>query len=234
MRRITGASLNGRRPAQISTSAWRGEKACRSMPKRAKSNRLAAVAMNSMAQHAVPNGIGQSELARDEFTAQSTKSWNLASREFGLCPWTSFVSITRLPAAHPPGSIPVHRPALRDVHVPDGQNEHEHQHFDEQESHARPPGSAGCAPEVNRSPRNKEHRLDVENDEQHGDQVELDRKPLARAAERRHAAFVRAVLDGVGLMGREEMREPDQKGRVERHEAKQEEEGEIGLVHVSS
>src|ERR1051325_4872633 len=51
MRRMTGASLNGSRPAQISTSAWRGEKAWRSMPKRAKSKRLAAVAMNSIAQH---------------------------------------------------------------------------------------------------------------------------------------------------------------------------------------
>ena len=61
MRRITGASLNGSRPAQISTSACRGEKLIRSMPKRARSNRLAAVAMNSMAQQAVPNGIGQSE-----------------------------------------------------------------------------------------------------------------------------------------------------------------------------
>src|SRR5437899_7359468 len=79
-RRITGASLNGSRPAQISTSACRGENAWRSMPKRAKSYRLAAVAMNSMAQHAVPNGIGQRELAREEFTAQSTKSWNLARR----------------------------------------------------------------------------------------------------------------------------------------------------------
>jgi hypothetical protein len=37
MRRITGASLNGKRPAQIRTSAWRGENAWRSIPKRAKS-----------------------------------------------------------------------------------------------------------------------------------------------------------------------------------------------------
>src|SRR6266568_5103843 len=190
--------------------------------------------MNSMAQHAVPNGIGQSELARDEFTAQSTRSWNLARRWLGLCPWTSLVSITRFTTARPPGSVPFECSTLPDVHVPDGQNEHEHQHFDEQEPHARPPGTAGCAPEVNRCPRNKEHRLDVENDEQHSDQVELDRKPLARAAERRHAALVRAVLDGAGLMGCEEMREPDQQCRVERHEAEQEEEGEIGLVHVSS
>ena len=64
IRRMTGASLNGTRPAQMSTSAWRGEKLIRSMPKRARSKSLAAVAMNSIAQQAVPNGIGQSELAR--------------------------------------------------------------------------------------------------------------------------------------------------------------------------
>src|SRR5206468_2232732 len=72
MRRSTGASLNGTRPAQISTSACRGEKLMRSMPKRARSYLLAAVAMNSMAQHAVPNGIGHSEFARAQFTRKSS------------------------------------------------------------------------------------------------------------------------------------------------------------------
>src|SRR5213593_296752 len=103
MRRITGASLNGSRPAQISTSAWRGENAWRSIPKRAKSKRLAAVAMNSMAQHAVPNGIGHRELARDQLTALSTRvtcnthlisSSKRVVSQFGL-PETSFVSRTR-------------------------------------------------------------------------------------------------------------------------------------------
>src|SRR5215212_11343967 len=73
IRRITGASLNGSRPAQIRTSAWRGEKLIRSMPKRARSNLLAAVAMNSMAQHAVPNGIGHRELARAQLTRKSRR-----------------------------------------------------------------------------------------------------------------------------------------------------------------
>src|SRR3982751_2044779 len=73
MRRITGASLNGTRPAQISTSACRGEKLMRSMPNRARSNPEAAVAMNSMAQHAVPNGIGHSEFARDQLTRKSRR-----------------------------------------------------------------------------------------------------------------------------------------------------------------
>src|SRR5690349_13131608 len=73
MRRMTGASLNGTRPAQMRTSAWRGEKLWRSMPKRARSKRGAAVAMYSMAQHAVPNGIGQSELARAQLTRKSSR-----------------------------------------------------------------------------------------------------------------------------------------------------------------
>ena len=73
IRRITGASLNGSRPAQISTSAWRGEKDWRSMPKRAMSNRLAAVAMYSMAQQAVPKGIGHSELARAQLARKSSR-----------------------------------------------------------------------------------------------------------------------------------------------------------------
>src|SRR5579863_2145386 len=72
IRRMIGASLNGTRPAQISTSAWRGEKLIRSIPNRARSNRLAAVAMNSIAQHAVPNGIGHSEFARPQFTRKSS------------------------------------------------------------------------------------------------------------------------------------------------------------------
>src|SRR3954467_7043143 len=73
IRRIIGASLNGNRPAQIRTSACRGEKLIRSIPNRARSNRLAAVAMNSMAQHAVPKGIGQSELERAQLVRKSSR-----------------------------------------------------------------------------------------------------------------------------------------------------------------
>src|SRR5262252_3655522 len=73
MRRITGASLNGTRPAQMSTSACRGEKLMRSIPNRARSNLLAAVAMNSIAQHAVPNGIGHREFARAQLTRKSRR-----------------------------------------------------------------------------------------------------------------------------------------------------------------
>src|SRR6185503_12004381 len=55
------------------TSDWRGENAIRSMPNRAISNRLAAVAMNSIAQQAVPKGMGQSELARDQLVRASSR-----------------------------------------------------------------------------------------------------------------------------------------------------------------
>src|SRR6185437_5386197 len=73
MRRMIGASLNGTRPAQMRTSAWRGEKLMRSIPNLARSKSLAAVAMNSMAQHAVPNGIGHREFARAQLTRKSSR-----------------------------------------------------------------------------------------------------------------------------------------------------------------
>src|SRR3989442_370640 len=53
----------------------RGENAWRSMPKRAKSNRLAAVAMNSMAQHAVPN-----EFRSEEHTSELQSRPHLVCR----------------------------------------------------------------------------------------------------------------------------------------------------------
>src|SRR5690606_18340580 len=69
--RSTGASLYGTRPAQMRTSAWRGLNDIRSMPKRATSKSDAADAIISMAQHAVPNGMGHSELSRPQFTIAS-------------------------------------------------------------------------------------------------------------------------------------------------------------------
>jgi hypothetical protein len=43
------------------------------MPNRAISNRLAAVAMYSMAQQAVPNGMGQSEFDRAQLLRKSSR-----------------------------------------------------------------------------------------------------------------------------------------------------------------
>src|ERR671917_2549859 len=95
IRRMIGASLNGTRPAQISTSAWRGEKLMRSIPNRARSKRLAAVAMNSMAQHAVPKGIGQSELDRAQFVRKSSR----VVTQLGDTAETVVASSSRFPVA---------------------------------------------------------------------------------------------------------------------------------------
>src|SRR4029079_7774526 len=84
MRRSTGASLYGTRPAQMSRSACRGENAWRSMPNRARSYLLAAVAMNSIAQHAVPKGIGHSEFLRPQLTNASSLVWIQGSPARGL------------------------------------------------------------------------------------------------------------------------------------------------------
>src|SRR5215813_3550564 len=73
MRRSTGASLKGTRPAQINRSACRGENAWRSIPNRARSYLLAAVDMNSFAQQAGPNGIGQREFFRPQLMNASRR-----------------------------------------------------------------------------------------------------------------------------------------------------------------
>src|SRR6267378_3289569 len=260
MRRITGASLNGSRPAQISTSAWRGENAWRSIPKRAKSKRLAAVAMNSMAQQAVPNGIGHSELAR----AQLTSSSNRVTSQFGL-PEISFdtrftlrtsssrdvehrrqaksssedvanasARRTRLTslldafARRLLSLVPLQGSALPHVDVSHPENREEHQHFHQQEAHAQ---RAARPAEVDRAPGNQKHRLDVEHDEQHRHEVELDRKALVGRAERRHAALVGGVFQGGRPLGPDQVRQSDHARRVGDDEQEQQQEREIGPQH---
>src|SRR5437879_5711027 len=227
MRRITGASLKGRRPAQISTSAWRGENAWRSIPKRAKSKRLAAVAMNSMAQQAVPNGIGHSELAR----AQLTSSSNFVTSQFGLpliSLETRFTTVTPRLSSTSLGSVPLQCPALPHVHVSHAQDEQEDQHFDQQEPHAQRPAPPT---EVDRAPGDQEHGLDVEHDEQHRHEVELHGEALVGGAERRHAALVGGVFEGGRPFGADEVRQPDHARRVGDDEQEQQQEREIGPQH---
>ena len=54
-------------------SDWRGEKRITSAPKRAMSNRLDAVPINSMAQQARPMGIGHMELERIQLITASAR-----------------------------------------------------------------------------------------------------------------------------------------------------------------
>src|SRR3954447_20059400 len=64
----TGIILIVTRPATIIRSLCRGLKRIASAPKRAKSKREEAVAINSIPQQAVAKGIGHSELRRAQFT----------------------------------------------------------------------------------------------------------------------------------------------------------------------
>ena len=58
-------------------------------------------------------------------------------------------------------------------------------------------------------PRIEERHLDVEQQEDHRDEVELHRLPLARVADRRHAALVRRQLFRRGLLRAEKLRQKD-------------------------
>src|SRR5579864_3571653 len=70
--RMTGAILFETRPAMIIRSDWRGDGRNTSAPKRAISNREAPIDIISMAQQANPNVMGQIELLRTQFTAESS------------------------------------------------------------------------------------------------------------------------------------------------------------------
>src|SRR6476619_4117178 len=71
-RRSTGAIFFVTVPATIIKSDWRGEARKTSAPKRAMSKRDADAAIISMAQHARPKPIGQSEFWRAQFRTLST------------------------------------------------------------------------------------------------------------------------------------------------------------------
>src|ERR1043166_2427768 len=73
MRFTASAILYVTVPATIITSHCRGENRITSAPKREISNRDAAVAINSIAQHANPIGMGQSEFLRTQFSAASKR-----------------------------------------------------------------------------------------------------------------------------------------------------------------
>ena len=63
-------------------------------------------------------------------------------------------------------------------------------------------------------PRNHEHGLDVEDDEQHRDQVELDREPLPRVPQHRHAGLVGRDLGRGPAVGGEDVGDAQHQDRV--------------------
>src|SRR5580692_5066996 len=70
--RMTGAILFETRPAIMIRSLCRGDGRNTSAPKRAISKRAAPIDIISIAQQARPNVIGQMELLRIQFTAESS------------------------------------------------------------------------------------------------------------------------------------------------------------------
>src|SRR5258705_9395548 len=124
-------------------------------------------------------------------------------------------------------SIPLKCAALPDVEVADEQDDEEHEHLDQQEPH-RDAAGRGSA-EIDRGPRNQEHGLDVEHDEEHRHEIELDGEPLMGAAEGRHPALVRLVFDVGGPARPEEMRPYDHRQTRDDGQTEEHEERDVGL-----
>src|SRR5687768_4139611 len=79
----TGIILIVTRPATIIKSLCRGLKRIASAPNRARSYRLDAVAINSIPQHAVANGMGQRLLRRAQLT--TFLSWVVRTLSGRVC-----------------------------------------------------------------------------------------------------------------------------------------------------
>src|SRR3990172_3703695 len=73
MRCSTGIILRAMRPDTMSRSDWRGENLSTSEPKREASYLGMKAAIISMAQQAVPKGMGHTEFARAQLTAKERR-----------------------------------------------------------------------------------------------------------------------------------------------------------------
>jgi hypothetical protein len=99
-----------------------------------------------------------------------TFAWSAESNAIG---WSSLMRSTPTLALNP-----TRAPPSSNVGVPDEQDRDEEQHLDQRQE---------SQPVERHRPRVKKDDFDVEQDEQHGDQVELDREALAGVAHRRDA-----------------------------------------------
>src|SRR5712691_6733808 len=176
MRRSTGAIFCDTRPATIIRSAWRGDARNSSIPQRDRSYCPAPDAIISIAQQASPNVAGHIDCLRAQPTARSsevrsTPRRTSSSTSSGVlpraCPSTRSTGTRYLPLC--PGHrgrclvrmharlIPVEAALLPDVDVGHEHERDEQGHLDKAEEPQ--------LPERHR-PREKEDRLDVEDDEQ--------------------------------------------------------------------
>src|SRR5436190_3567931 len=170
MRRRAGAIFRDSRPATIIRSDWRGLPRNTSAPNRAMSYREQLMAIISIAQQARPKVTGQIEERRAHWTIFSTVVVNTGisvSRPISIADRRSAI------AAFIP---PIERALPPHVHVAGEEKRHEQRHLHE----PRPSEIA-----QRHRPRIEERHLDVEEQENHRDEVELHRLPLARVADRR-------------------------------------------------
>src|SRR5436189_2580683 len=115
--------------------------------------------MNSSAQHAVPNGIGQSEYFRPQLITESM-----------VVVMTALSKFDSIPIA----SVPFERSAPETVIPAQEQHAEEDGHLGERQ-HGGPVLDEVL---VGHGPGEEKHRLEVEQQEQHGDEEELHAEPL--------------------------------------------------------
>src|SRR5882762_10739276 len=163
-----------------------------------------------MAQQARPNCAGQIAERRAHWISFSTVVVISGSSGSSPCSWPcacAFMSLSLDPLGglartgrDAPARAPVEDSLAPDVDEPDEQDQEERHDLHE-------PGP----PEVaqRHRPRIEERHLDVEEQEDHRDEVELHRLPLAGVANRGHAAFVRRELFRGGIFRSEEEGKPN-------------------------
>src|SRR5712692_6090182 len=156
---MIGAIFSTTVPATIIRSDWRGVPRKTSAPKRDRSCRASMTAIISIAQQARPNCMGQIEERRAQLMTESTVVvTTLSSNRLSIRPMRAFL----------PRLCPVERLALPAVDVADDQDRQEDHHLHETEE---------AQPVEHDRPREQENRLDVEDDEEHGDQEVAHREP---------------------------------------------------------
>src|SRR5690349_19947884 len=202
---MTSAILRDTVPATIIRSACRGEARKTPAPNRSMSYREETVAIISMAQHASPNVIGHSA----DFLAQFTRASRFDVMTFASnCRSSPLMSVAPgdgraamgdrnenksalAPRASRPArrySVPFQRSLLPGIPKADQENGDEHHHLD-QSDEPQPPEIHG--------PGKEEDEFDVEDDEEHGDDVVAHRKLDTGIGEQRAAAFVRLELRAI-------------------------------------
>src|SRR3954467_3545826 len=237
IRRSAGAIFCDTRPETIIRSAWRGDARKTSIPQRDRSYWPAPVAIISIAQHARPKVAGHIDCLRAQPIARSrvvssTPRSTSSSISSGVVPSctpsyrsTGMRGLLRgallRERALARGDLlglarrdvlmgPVEPALAPDIGVCGEHEPHEHSHLRQAEY---------PAPPERHRPREQEDRLDVEDDEQHRDDVELDAEPLAaRQPDRVVAALVGRALDRVRVVRSQQRRGQDRGHREDRRE----------------